>query len=272
MFRLLTGNAHYCDTRPQPTYVPTEPVMPTHEFVEGVRRIVDDSPLPVVLCSQEVMEHMVVDMAAYMGMPYFTFAPMHHLVGGETNRRLGLAIFSTLPFTKVAVPRAYSAFGDFIPQCWDDLDFDGLPTSAIWQEATVTVDGVVYRIGNTHFTQSPGGQSTPPQMASLDRLLATMDSGLCAGDAPRSLVWCGDMNMPRGSHPGWDRVCQYYTDNIPAEVDNSLDLRIHNAARERGVRVMVDGIFSTSDLEVGGFRAYGDLSDHLVFQVTVQYA
>lgn len=269
MLTLLTANAHYCDTRPQPAHVPTESVMPTYEFVDGIRQIVQTSPSPVVLCSQEVMEHMVDDMASRMGMPFSTFAPMHHMVGGSTRRRLGLAIFSTLPFTTVSPLRVYSSFGDLIPDCWDDLDFGGLPTSAVWQEVTVNVGGTDYHIGNTHFMQSPGGKFIPQQEAALDRLLATIDPGLIDGRPPRSIVWCGDMNMPRGRAAGWDEVCRYFTDNVPAQVDNSLDPKIHNAARERGVRVMVDGIFSTPDYRVDGFRTYSDLSDHLAFGVNV---
>ena len=131
-------------------------------------------------------------------------------------------------------------------------------------------DGVLYRIGTTHFTWTPNGKSNAFQHADLEKLLPILEE---AGE----IVFCGDFNAPRGGEI-FAELAKRYTDNIPEKYEWSLDLQLHRAgkaipkdAQEMGLKgYMVDGLFSTPGYKVSDVELVNGLSDHCAVVATIE--
>jgi hypothetical protein len=259
---IASGNMRY--GRPQLWDVPNPaapPRLPTTLFVDRVRQLDVH-----VLLVQEVLEHHIPAMRRRLGMSYVFFAPMHHAdqPPSRQRNRLGLAIFSRLPFglepgSLRQIP--YAHFNKDNPDDWNSFDYAGRPLDAVYQEAVVTWDGQPYRLGNTHFTWSPGGVYSAKQRAALRNLVRIIGPG-------RPVVWGADTNMPRGSSDGWNVLKSYWTDNIPAHITNSLDPVYHPVCFRDGRTFMLDGLFSHR-YQVTNVQLHGGVSSHQLITAAV---
>ncbi|MEX0917600.1 MAG: endonuclease/exonuclease/phosphatase family protein [Candidatus Paceibacterota bacterium] len=125
--------------------------------------------------------------------------------------------------------------------------------------ARVTKENEAFTIGTTHFPVTEGGQVTDFQREALENLLAV----LAEYD---DIVFCGDLNAPRGREI-FDAIKVRYTDHIPPEYESSLDPNIHRAGP---IPFVVDGLFSTGGYVVTDVAYHCGVSDHCAIQATIE--
>ena len=109
-------------------------------------------------------------------------------------------------------------------------------------------------VAATHFTWSKGGQVTSRQRREMRSLLGLLDK-------IKPDILCGDFNTARGGEL-WVQLLERFTDNIPPEVDNTLDPVLHYA---KGYKIVVDGFFTAAESKVRGesLKLVGGVCDHL---------
>lgn len=112
--------------------------------------------------------------------------------------------------------------------------------------------GKKYTIATTHFTWSKEGETTDFQLEHLEKLLTVLKNYKC-------VVLCGDFNAPRGKKI-WSKLASLYRDNIPREITTTIDQNLH---RKKGIQLVVDGMFSTPEFEVGNVVVQSGVSDHM---------
>jgi endonuclease/exonuclease/phosphatase family metal-dependent hydrolase len=118
--------------------------------------------------------------------------------------------------------------------------------------------GDVFRILTTHFTWIPDGKTNDEQRNDYKKLLQYLD-------LYDEFVLCGDFNAPRGQEI-WDSLAQKYTDNTPQEILTTMDQNLHKV---KGLQLVVDGMFSTSQYVVKNVVVQDGLSDHMATYATV---
>lgn len=126
------------------------------------------------------------------------------------------------------------------------------PTNRYLESLDVCVRGVRYALRHTHFTWCPNGQMNEIQQCDfrvLDKML----------DVNRDWVLFGDMNTPRGTNPLWERLHAHRTDNIPQDIDTTLDPEYH---RVDGLKRVVDVCVTQGDHIAHEVRVIAGLSDH----------
>lgn len=123
----------------------------------------------------------------------------------------------------------------------------------------VEKDGVRYRIATTHFSWVPRGEPDDYQRTDVRNMLCLIDN---------DFVLCGDFNAPRGGEI-YATITERLRDNIPLEYDTSIDPALHKV---RGLRSMVDGVFSSAEYHVSNVRMTFGVSDHAAVNCTVRRA
>lgn len=120
----------------------------------------------------------------------------------------------------------------------------------------------LYTVATTHFTYDPQGQVNQAQRQDLAKLL-TITSQL----PPHLLT--GDLNTPRGKEL-WSQLEEYYKDNVPADVETTIDNQLHRADHQ--LKLVVDAFFSQPPYRVKSLEVISGLSDHkgLLGQVAVK--
>lgn len=111
--------------------------------------------------------------------------------------------------------------------------------------------GQTFRIGTTHFTWTADGKENPEQLRDLQTLLQHLSRF-------PGIVFCGDFNAPRGGAV-FDAIAAKYRDNVPPKYESSLDPVLHRAP---GLKLMVDGLFSTTHYGVSNVEMKCGISDH----------
>ena len=224
---------------------------------ERVRSFLGHSGAGVV-CLQEVFEEHLQQLAGSIGAKEYRFAPMTRYHGSdEVPHTLGVAIFSrhsvidsqTIYYTGDAshLPELHQADD----ATWNNKNFPLLC-------ADITVDGVSYRIMTAHHTWTPDGKPTDMQRMHTTLMLHEL-SGL------GEFILTGDFNAPRGGEI-FDRIASLYKDNVPEHYASSLDEKLH---RVPGLRLMVDGLFSTPAYTVEDTHMLCGISDHCALVATV---
>lgn len=170
-----------------------------------------------------------------------------------TNGLWGLAIFSKWPFSE---PENYFYRGedDFVPEFKNPYS----PNRLI-MKSNVQIDGYDFPVANTHFTWSVGGKVSQDQrhnFTKMKKILEEFDQ----------LIFCGDFNSPRGSEL-YDELGRIYQDALPSEVDTTIDPVLHKAG---GLKLVVDGVFASSDFEILSGRTQSGISDHKAVIVELQ--
>lgn len=121
--------------------------------------------------------------------------------------------------------------------------------------------GIRFKIATTHFTWSDKGLATDLQRRDIKKLLRVL-SGL------GEFVLCGDFNAPRGDEI-WSELSKRYKDNIPPEVQSTIDPKLH---RNGALKLVVDGLFSTPEYVVRGVKVKSGVSDHQAVMGGVSYS
>ncbi len=209
---------------------------------------------PDVLCLQELLERDVPIFEKTLDAQSI-FAPMGILPPADSKKIIGVGIFSLFPLHDVQ-SHYYAQYSDH-PRVWHDEITD--PINRVLLSAKITVNEIPYMIATTHFTWTPDGQATPRQRRDLSALLTILSEY-------DEILFCGDMNAPRGRET-FDAIAERYQDHIPPQYLTSLDPELHR--RKNEIRRMVDGLFSTPHYRVEDVRLQHGISDHMAIVATI---
>lgn len=186
--------------------------------------------------------------------PYQFFVPTYRvdqtekgLIPSET-RVWGEVIASQIPFIKTEkfyMPMdAYTA--NNLPVHGTDNHLPTLLVAELGNGAT---------IATTHFTWTPKASVTARQRAQVRALAEVVND--------RQMVVVGDFNIPRGNEM-YAELTRIWTDNIPKQVESTLDPELHYANREEKgrLKLVVDYVWSTTGYKVSEVEVVKGVSDH----------
>ena len=210
-----------------------------------------------VVCLQEVLEKDIKSIEEYTGMRVLEYVPLTHFTGPNVARMPEDSTWGILYLVRKEIEivdskvEHYKKDGAEIPEYHSD-DPNCVDRAII--AATISKDGVPYRIITTHFTWSPNGQAIHAQERDMQALLGLLKE-------EKEFVFCGDTNAPRGGKI-WEMLASNYQDNIPERVHTTLDRTLHKAADRIGDYV-VDCLFSTSAYRTESVEVSAGISDHM---------
>lgn len=193
-----------------------------------------------VFCAQEIHTDTAQFIASKFGYLY-KFSSMWVTNPSETEPR-GLAIFSKLDIKEskdiVLLPRieGYEHGND---------TFNLLAIE-------IEKDKKLYTFETVHLPVNyPGDLISEFQLAVFERLKEELVKF-------PEFILTGDFNSPRGTII-FDTLGLLYQDNIPKEIDSTIDPVLHRAPN---LKLVVDGVFTTSNYKVSNIKVVEGLSDH----------
>ncbi len=215
-----------------------------HKHIERVVEFLKKEN-PDVICLMEVCESDVVILAGE-SYPFRVYAPNDVMPESEGRGTTGVAILSKKPiewsekFYCNEADRAY-------------LEKPGLGTHAPILVLAKIGD---LQIGAVHFSWTANGSVDERQRKHTDILLEYLST-------KGELVLCGDFNIPRGNEM-YQKLLTNYQDNIPTEIETTLDPKLHRANFETPgkLKFVVDYVWSTPTYEVSEVRVEQGVSDH----------
>jgi endonuclease/exonuclease/phosphatase family metal-dependent hydrolase len=217
-----------------------------------------------VVCFQEIFEKDFLFLKERFGM-HGVFSPMVILdISDGKKDFLGVAILSKYDIKK---SEEFYYTGDRKNIKYWDRKVLNLIIKKITKEDLVALDQVLcrvflfvsvikngkeYNFSTTHFTRTLDGREDDFQKRDIRELLSFTTK-------KDSLILCGDFNVARGDSKIYEILKEEYKDNIPEKYDSSIDPNLH---RVRGLKRMVDYIFSTNDYLVKNVELIEGVSDH----------
>ncbi len=200
-----------------------------------------------IVCLMEVF-NTDVERLAGQRYHYTQYAP-NNVISDDAGGRvtLGVAILSKAPIE----PKSIFYSKEFSQ---DHLEIIGQGTHA---PVVLMVQIGELRIGTTHFSWTREGSIDERQRRHVGELVEYIST-------QGEFVLCGDFNIPRPNEM-YQLLRQKLIDNIPSDVDNSIDPMLHKANQgEPGkLKFMVDYVFSTPKYVVKNVRMVSGVSDHL---------
>jgi len=217
-----------------------------------------------VLCLQEIFEQDFEELKRALHMSGI-FAPMsshQHYAGAadEVWHNRGNAILSTLPIHNVQ-KQYYWGSEEEITHFDRSEGMNQDDMSKVLLSCFVGEKSSAICIGTTHFTWTPDGKPDAFQEKDIEFFMKSLADH-------KEIVFCGDFNAPRGLAT-FERIASTYRDNIPKEYTCSLDLERHKAP-EAVKEYMVDGLFSTPNINVSDVRMIEGVSDHKAIIATIE--
>lgn len=79
-------------------------------------------------------------------------------------------------------------------------------------------------------------------------------------------ILCGDFNAPRGGII-FDTIASKYKDNIPSEINTTIDKNLHKAG---DLKLVVDGLFTTPSYQITSIKIIDSLSDHCAILANIR--
>ena len=203
-----------------------------------------------VVCLQEVFEKDFPSIKKQLNMTGY-FAPMtiDKTSGFEGNfTACGVAILTSLTIEKTWPPLYYFGKSDSIP-----FAAKGNPDTVnkVLLSIVLTKNNNRFTFGTTHFTLSEEGKADENQRRDLGEMLKLLSNF-------EEIILCGDFNAPRGGEI-FSKISSKYKDNIPLEYKTSIDSKLH---RSKGLKLMIDGLFSTPRYQIKNVRLIEGVSDH----------
>jgi len=218
---------------------------------------------PDVLCLLEVCEK---DLPHFQRLGYVgEFAPMTNISKQVGLLTIGTALLSRFPLSNIG-SYYYRGSRELMGTYYEDGITQTQHKAVL--HANVTIEEETYCIATTHFTWTPNGEiPNEAQIEDLMKLLAYTRTL-----APHLI--CGDFNIPRHLNPLYERLLEYYTDNIPESYTSSLDPELHKLKDSpKGQLVlnkyMVDYMFTQSPYTATDVRLEFGLSDHAGVVATI---
>lgn len=212
-----------------------------------------------VLCLQEVFAADLPLLEAATGLPS-VFVPQAQVT--QANPHLpargewGLAILAA----DVKEWRAdfYTGEAALVPEFFANNDPNSM--NRVLLSARVQVAGETFQVATTHFTWSGEGIVNDEQRRAYARLLPLLEGF-------KELLFCGDLNTPRG-YELWADLALRYRDNIPAAIDTTVDKNLHKSGFD--IRLVIDAMFSSSAYAVSDVRVVPNTSDHMAVVAQVR--
>lgn len=216
---------------------------------------------PDVVCMQELLEEDLEFFRNALSMEsafYFGDYIREEDYPGLTGKRFGVAVFAR----KIKDHGYIFYAGDEKDsqksfQEWTVGGSYQKNKALVWASIEIGI-GKSFKCVTSHLPWTPGGKTTPAQMAATETLLKKLE-GL------GEFVFTGDMNALRGKE-AFDLIAQKYRDNIPPEYKTSIDQNLH---RVKGLQNMVDGLFTTPTYKVLSAKLVDGLSDHMAIVAEV---
>lgn len=128
--------------------------------------------------------------------------------------------------------------------------------------AKILIKGKVFDIATTHFTWSGGPAVSDEQRVNFQALKKALNKF-------PELIFCGDLNTPRGFEL-WDDLAKIYTDNIPATIDTTVDKNLHKSGID--ICLVIDALFTTPHYVAKNVRVVPNTSDHMAVVAEVERA
>ncbi len=122
-------------------------------------------------------------------------------------------------------------------------------------------EGVVYKLGFTHFPWTPDGEADNIQRACAKTLLEMAEK-------EGGMALFGDFNAPRGKEI-FSLFAEKFKDNIPAHYETSVDENLHRAGK---LMYMVDGCFTTPGYLASDVELRFGISDHAAVLASISKA
>lgn len=210
---------------------------------------------PEVVCLQEVQEPDFEVLKEKFGLEGF-FVPMDSFLRNENGKpelvRQGIAYCSNLPILKME-----SLF--YVGKGTAPTHNSGNDVDRVLVLGQVEKEGEKYTIATTHFTWADDGGVNEEQRRDLKQLLKLLRQ-------KGELVLCGDFNAPRGREI-FTILSSYLKDNIPPEVQTTLDPKLHRAGT---LPYVVDYMWSTPSYKVTKVKVVSGVSDHMAIVAEIK--
>jgi endonuclease/exonuclease/phosphatase family metal-dependent hydrolase len=159
--------------------------------------------------------------------------------------RFGLTVLTRLPVESID-HQYYRGNSSELPEMLDNPDAEN--RILIWIK--VKKDDQIYTVATTHFVWAMPEDADAKQAPYLNKLLTILKP---LGE----FVLAGDFNAPRGQKT-FNTLASIYKDNIPSEVNSTLDPVLHRAKRN----LVVDGLFTTPGYRAKNVKIVSSVSDH----------
>jgi endonuclease/exonuclease/phosphatase family metal-dependent hydrolase len=213
---------------------------------------------PDVICLQEVLEDDVNMFFSEFPEMIGTFKPFTYY-GSKHERYASMSgkIFGNLVLAKNAYTTdSFYYWGSEInARVTDELELIDATCRQNYSLVYIKVKADKNKdivICTTHFPVTEEGESTPHQLEIIEPLSIKLKEF-------ENFVLCGDFNAPRGGET-FGLLTKMYKDNIPEKYMTSLDQNLH---RVKGLQYMVDGCFSSGDVNVTSVKLCDGVSDHM---------
>lgn len=213
-----------------------------------------------VVALQEVFECDLEDIKQATGLSKYFFYPNANVSTGNDHlppRGIwGVAIFANKIVDHSVtyyVRQKEGTAAEFLNERPDLIDRAALV-------AKVQVGGDSFQILTTHFTWSGKGEVSDLQRrdyANLSLFLSKFEE----------IIFCGDLNTPRGFEI-WQDLASKYRDNIPPEVVTTIDKNLHKSGQD--IRLVIDGLFTSSHYVASEVRAVPNTSDHMAVVAKIE--
>jgi len=111
----------------------------------------------------------------------------------------------------------------------------------------------LFQIMTTHFTWSGAGAVSKEQKKDYALLKNNLNKF-------QEVIFCGDLNTPRGGEI-FDDLAKHYTDNIPQDVETTIDKNLHKSGKD--LRLVVDALFTSVHYLAHDVKVVANTSDHM---------
>lgn len=204
-----------------------------------------------VVCLQEVFRQdlPLFEQATGGTAHFFPMVKLNKLYNNRYPGRgeWGVALLSHLEHGPVKT-QYYKGSADQLPE--DPTHPTDDNRGLIWSE--FFKDSIAYRVATTHFTWSANAETTKEQRRDFQNLAKILDTH-------PDWVLCGDFNAPRGTE-SFSWFDARLTDNVPADVQTTLDHQLHKAG---ALNLVVDNVFTTPQYRVlDQLQVVSGVSDH----------
>ncbi len=220
---------------------------------------------PEIVLLQEVPFNGLCHLAKAVGATNHFFVPMAlDTSQGLHDEPTGLAILLRLKDPQDGIA-CYSEFfyrsgifnRSYLPNFTKDKNFS---CDNYIQHVEVVKSGTVFAFGNTYFPWTPDGAPDNVQYECMPKVVTYAKLV--------SLIVCGDFNAPRTLQCGtkgpiWDMLARKFRDNIPLDVESTLDPVLHHASKDGvALPLVVDGLFTPLEYRAENVVVHSGVSDH----------
>jgi exonuclease III len=208
---------------------------------------------PDVLCLQEVFEDDLYLLQQATGLQNCVFCP--EAIVNQKNIHLpvrgswGIAILAREIIKQQA--DYYVGSEQTVPEFFVNQNPNSMNRMLL--SAQVRFKQQLFQVMTTHFTWSGQGAVTEEQRKDYAVLKNNLNKF-------QEVIFCGDLNTPRGGDI-FDDLAKKYTDNIPLNIDTTIDKNLHKSGKD--LHLVVDAFFTSAHYLAHHVRVVPNTSDHM---------